>query len=208
MNTCRRSFVVGSLALLLATAVIHSQTPPGRLSAGIQPTVFDVNGQRVGNVVGFTDVNGELFVPVVALTIDRTLIVLAVGHDRFIGYDLGSPPAVFFESPGCLGTPFVSGADFAPGLARGPSPYLFVSMNRVYVANPDNVASVPLFTPGSFLLTDTMEIPESLKSSDRACHSGADMDEYGFSKFFQTDPFPATFLGDLGEYFTAPFTVR
>lgn len=197
-----RIFLVGRAALTFALVVLVSvgshtdaqqPSPPGQRGqppvSGSEPTVFDANGKRVGNIIGIS-VNGPNVAMTVAMTVGGNLLVLGATLDRFLG---AVDSALEFESIDCSGTTvFVSSSDIDRARAALPFPSAVVALSRVYLPDP---SALPLeITVRSVVFTDSF-----FGSFSNGCEV---RDPYVASVY------PVTLAVDLNEHFTPPFTVR
>ncbi len=126
----RTAFQIALVLLLVfsfSTAYGQSQIQPKANLA-----VFDANGQRVAPVYDTTSsllIGGE---PVIALEVDRVLLVLTVLKTHFIGRQA----ALAFETSDCSGTPFMETGPVTDPLIPGN----LVWNNRAYVLQPGEPA--------------------------------------------------------------------
>jgi hypothetical protein len=162
-------------------------------SKSIQPqhelTVFDAEGQKVGDVLGFVGWEGtgapaQTPIPVVALRVDGDLVILQIGRDGALDPPPGGVQgiALYFESPDCTGTPFLASGLLLP--EGSPLPATYLAGQQVFVQDGP---------------PQTLVVASSFDPSSGSCN-----------------PFEPTevstlrlrFLIDLTTEFTPPFTVR
>ena len=183
--------VLFALTILLATSVTRVYAQNGRDDRGNNRphpveklTVVDSQGKRVGNVLGFSNSS-----TLVALTIERTLVVLGVQYTQFLEPDSESLGTLFrqvyFESVNCSGQPFAVGVISDPGFVpMTPRTILDASgTGRLYVqdGSPKTIVakSVRINSPGGCAEVE-----------------------------FEALATPLRFLTDLYTTFTPPFTLR
>jgi len=153
---------------------------------GVQPvdrlTVVDAKGKRVGGVLGFKDSG----LPMIALRIERRLVILGVSNIRFEETRFTLRFNEFrFESANCTGTPYLAGYggffddDMAPQYVLHYTK-LFApdgDRRRVVIRSQGPAANVP----GTSCRPDTGEWPDAL---------------------------PLRFVIDLANEFQPPFTLQ
>lgn len=191
MKEVRKTLTQAVLSILLICSVAaHKAYPQNRgKQDAIQPvqplTVFDGNGKRVGNVLGFFVENlstvrgGDA---TVALRAGGELVILYVKPNRFTGKEHGftqESTSLYFESSNCTGQAYTS----TPGLTPPPAlvgPHVLHGTKLYALDGPPK--SIVLGSIGSISSCDPVSA-ETVKQ-------------------------PLRFLTDLVDQFQPPFTLR
>jgi hypothetical protein len=165
-------------------------TLEGRVSAleqaGNGLAVYDANGNRVGRVIGITELQNRAFV---VFHIGMHKFLLWVNEIQLSGeFETSTQNSIFFETPDCTGPPFA----IAVSSFRLP---------RVVVASPGNTLYV----------TDSVTPPQPM--TFRSFLPGAAGDAPGpcgqeAGPIVINSAVPAIPLLDLNTVFTPPFSVR
>jgi hypothetical protein len=178
----RTAFQIALVLLLVfsfSTAYGQSQIQP---KANL--SVFDANGQRVAPVYDTTSsllIGGE---PVIAIEVDRVLLVLTVLKTHFIGRQSG----LAFETSDCSGTPFMETGPVTEALGYPLIPGNVVWNNRAYVLQPGELART--ITLGSVVWVE----PDSAECLPQ--------------EPYEITLAPAYQLIDLNQYYVPPFVLK
>jgi len=135
MRYCRRKILLSVASIALGTSLM-SYKAYAQANVPLQTTerlqVFDSNGKRVGNVLGFAGDPSSSVIPVIAFYVDKILVPLGVIREMFVpvGRLVGSDSRTLVsESTTCSGSLFAVTSDL-PTLADRN----FLYVQRVYTA--------------------------------------------------------------------------
>ena len=180
----RRRFLMGILLIFLGYNLAATEAYAKEKNSP-QPVqslaVFDAQGKRVGNVLGFVGVIAK-----VAYRIDGELVILNVGRQGFTGDGGGflqNFGSFYFESVNCTGTPFDTSGGGAPSILMAPAHLLDGTKLYSYGGPPKTII---VRSQGS---TSSPSWCQPLSS-------------------FQQVASPMRLLIDLADHFQPPFTLR
>ena len=123
MEEFRNNFGLAALALLLGCSFASykanaedkdNKDNKDRARLVQSLSVFDANGKRVGNVLGFFGANA-----IIAFRVDGEVVILGLNHAIFesVNQFAERRSDLYFESANCTGTPFSPAGSPNPALA-------------------------------------------------------------------------------------------
>jgi len=177
--------------LLICSAAGHKADAQNKGNQNaIQPvqslTVFDANGKRVGNVLGFYVENSSAFRggdATVALRVGGELVILYVKPDRFTGKEHGftqESTSLYFASSNCTGPAYTVTHIVTP-FPTLVGPHVLHGTKLYALDGPPK--SIILGSIGSISSCDPVPFVETIKQ-------------------------PLRFLTDLADQFQPPFTLK
>jgi hypothetical protein len=185
--------VLRSIGLVVLAIVLIGATFKVARSR-VEVSVVDALGRSIGTAVGFAmNASNTFLVPIVALSIDNKLVLIAMDQNRF----RGTSPAniAYFQSTDCSGTPFFNVTELSQVQALGPGPYTFVSGNRVSFLDASSA-------PHHF----GVEMHSAIDSD--SVFGGESGGVCGVGTSTLAEALEGEFLGDLDELFVPPFSMR
>lgn len=140
-------------------------------------TVFDAIGSRIGVVLDAEFISE----PVIALEVNKLVLILKVGRNRFYGREA----VLAFDSPDCRGTPYLEDWNAPAGLI----PRNVVWNNRVFVLQPDQETRQVTVQSVVFVEPDSAVCQNTFRAYDQSL-------------------IPARQLIDLNRHYVPPFVLK